>query len=883
MSARDNSEIVAGPAVVTPQIEPELEEVPAQQDGAPAAVGPEEGGPGARAAGGPAGPWVPRRQGEARWLPRVATAAAIAGVVAITLWQLHPSLLLSGSSTTGGDTGAHYMMPAFFNSNLFPHLTGWDPAWYAGYPIYTFYFVLPDVLVAIASHVITYNVAFKLATVAGSVLLPVAAWACGRLFGLRRPIPAALAAATLPFLFDYSYTIYGGNLFSTLAGEYSFSFALVLALVFLGLFARGLRTGRHRAWTAVVLAACVVAHIVPTMFALAGAVLLTAFELVPERFRLYDDELHSSSAIARPPGREGVRATRQTIWWALSTVGCGLALSAWWLVPFGLRQAYSTSMGYDNVTTYATLLLPVADRWALLMAAAAVVVALVRRSRFGVLFSLLGAISALALDLDPQGHLYNVRLLPLWFLCVFLMAGWLFGVVVAWLAQVLHRARLAHWSSLVRPVPPDRPVLEGETPPRPRRSPRRPRGPRWEPGAVAGPLLAILGAALVVVPPFVSFAAADLPQFGIHPGANQVSAWATWNYTGYEGKSGYPEYHGLMATMRKVGADHGCGRAMWEYNANENRFGTPEALMLLPYWTGGCIDSMEGLLFESSTTTPFHFLNQAELSPVPSNPMVGLPYGALDVPLGIEHLQLLGVRYFMAASTQVQQAADADPALRLVASSGPWRSEYAGQELATTWRIYEVKDSSLVTPLAEEPAVLSGVGPGQSSWLGQVGPDGQPINGPSVAWYLDPSAWRTELTAGGPSSWPRVGPASWHTAPAVPEPKTTVSDVRTTADSVRFRVSRLGVPVLVKVSYFPNWQAQGADGPWRATPNLMVVVPTSHEVVLTYGSTHANDLGLVLSILGALGLVALWGVPRFRRRRVAARGGRERPGGAQVG
>ena len=64
---------------------------------------------------------------------------------------------------------------------------------------------------------------------------------------------------------------------------------------------------------------------------------------------------------------------------------------------------------------------------------------------------------------------------------------------------------------------------------------------------------------------------------------------------------------------------------MWEYNADQNRFGTPEALMLLPYWTGGCIDSMEGLLFESSATTPYHFLNQAELSVSPRRPWSASP------------------------------------------------------------------------------------------------------------------------------------------------------------------------------------------------------------------------------------------------------------------
>jgi len=172
----------------------------------------------------------------------------------------------------------------------------------------------------------------------------------------------------------------------------------------------------------------------------------------------------------------------------------------------------------------------------------------------------------------------------------------------------------------------------------------------------------LFGVLLVVIPPFF-LPASILP---VAPGANQVYVWASWNYTGYEGKAAYPEFKSLMSTMASVGSQHGCGRAMWEYNADENRFGTPEALMDLNYFTSGCIDSMEGLLFESSTTTPYHFLNQAELSQTPSDPMVGLPYGPVDVPLGIQHLQLLGVRYFMAFSPEVVSAAKAT---RLCASS----------------------------------------------------------------------------------------------------------------------------------------------------------------------------------------------------------------------
>ncbi len=62
----------------------------------------------------------------------------------------------------------------------------------------------------------------------------------------------------------------------------------------------------------------------------------------------------------------------------------------------------------------------------------------------------------------------------------------------------------------------------------------------------------------------------------------------------------------------------------------------------------------------------------------------------------------------------------------------------------------------------------------------------------------------------------------------------TVTDIHDTDSSVSFRVSRTGVPVVVRTSYFPNWEASGADGPWRLTPNFMVVVPTSKTVTLRY-------------------------------------------------
>jgi len=776
-------------------------------------------------------PWKPPATG---WVAALATVVCVGVVVGVTVWQLGGTDLLTNTTTTGGDTGAHFMMPEFLRQQLLPHghLTGWDPGAYDGYPIYTLYFLLPDLLAALASYVIHYDVAFKLAVVAGSLLMPVAAWACGRLFRLRPPGPAALAAATLPFLFDYTFTIYGGNLFSTLAGEYSFTFSLSLAILFLGLFAVAVRTGRLRGWAAVVLAGCILAHIVPGAYALVGAAVLLVIELMPAGFLRVGD---------RP------RATRrQVLWWGVSTVGIGVLLSGFWLVPFGIDEEYSTSMGYTNVTGYAHLFAPEADLWAIILAAVSVVIVLVRRDRFGVCVTVLGIVSAVGLMVDPQGSLYNVRLLPLWFISVYLLVGWGFAVVVSAVAVRFRRWRVRRWS-------------EGVT-----QSPRARPAARWYPGSVGGALAAIFGACLVVVPPFV-VPASWLP---VTLGANRVSVWAHYNFVGYEGQPGYPEYRGVIETMKKVGATDGCGRAMWEYSPSLNRFGTPWALTLLPYWTDNCIDSMEGLLMESSATTPYHFLDQSELSAQPSDPMVGLDYGPVNVPLGVLHLQLLGVRYFMASSPQVEAQAVNDPSLRLVATSGPWHSTYGGG-LTTTWDIFEVRNSPLVTPLTDDPAVLRGISPRQGSWLP-----------PSESWYLDPARWKVELAQSGPAGWPRVAPSD-HNPPRRAVPRTTVSGIHQGISQISFEVSRVGTPVLVKTSYFPNWRATGAMGPYRVTPNLMVVVPTSHSVTLTYGTTTANDLGEVATILGLLGLVGCtWAWYRRRQGAVSpVPAGARRPGG----
>jgi hypothetical protein len=777
-------------------------------------------------------------------------------ILAVIVSQLHPALLFSSTTITGGDTGSHFALPAYLRSTNPFNLTPWYPGWYSGMPAYTYYFIIPDILAVFASYIIPFTVAFKLVTILGSLLLPICAYIMGRLMRAPRPIPLALAFATLPFLFDASFTIDGGNLFSSMAGEYAFSLSLPLALLTVGLVARALRTHKHYWSPAIALSATLAAHVLPWFFALTAIAVLCLFELIRPTYpatetlapaeeakrdlysdqssnQLYDQSAaqyddqpstpHSSAVGVLPPAKQKRR------WWALrltTVIGfISFGLSAWWVLPFLATQKYTNSMGYTNIPTnnlheigtmlgwYNSSGGPAGDRWVIIMAGLAVTLALLVRDRLGLVLSALTALSVLAILKDPQSVIWNQRIIPFWFISVYLAAGWLVGYVLHWVCTPSTKTgKDAPEATLEDVPPPKRPLVK-----------------------TASVAVILLGLASTV--PALS---APLAQaIGLNVGGNQVASWAAWNYSGYEVKPAWPEFHNIVTTLEGVTRRYGCGRTMWEYSADQNRFGTPEALMTLPYWTNNCVGSMEGLFFESSATTPYHFLNQAELSLAPSNPQVGLPYGPLNVPLGIKHLQMLGVKYFIAFSPSVVATANRDPRLTYLTSTKKWPSPGA------TWSVYFIHHASTVTPLANTPNVVENI-TSRVGWLQA-----------NTNWWLSPTAWPVLLAASGPPSWPRITtPSSTITSPL---PKVTITHVHTTGSQVSFTVSKVGVPVLVRVSYFPNWHASGASGPYRVSPNLMVVVPTSHTVTLAYGATAASSAGECLTIVTALlGLGLFW-------------------------
>ncbi len=906
------------------------------------------------------------------------TAVTLLGITIFVFLQLSPKLIFSTHLPDGGDMGAHVYLPYYMKHYLLgqARLTGWSPGWYSGFPIFTFYFPLPSLMIALTSYVINYAIAFKLIVVLGLLMMPISAWAMAKLAGWDPPIPVAMAGATLPFLFERSFTIDGGNIASTMAGEYSFALSLSIGLILIGLVTRGLDTGKYRGISALLFAVVAMCHVLPAFFIGGICLVLLLTQLGKKR-----------------------------IWWALSAGAVGMAITAFWLLPFYVNLNYSTNMGWQKVTNYMTSLFPSSPTVESIPFGYIFVVAMiggaistarwiveVRRKGWGaggahrLGFALLVMVGASAgiFILAPTSAVYNARALPFWFLANYLLVGVALGEIASfigigwrkspigrraawwWLgadfsisdeddpAAVLSPSSMLGSSSAPLSVADSGALDEGladsgalgggfadsgsiqfhegagsigledqsqfyesqtstmmikpgqlesspsgsgsagsgsgvsgdsdselintqETDQVGSRSPlestsskkkreflaKYPKKP-WKPAAILGSIILTLG--------MIYFVSLPLSFFSSFPGASAktnesfVPGWVKWNFTGYQGQKAWPEYHSIMQTMARVGSKYGCGRAMWEYDPSENRFGTPMALMLLPYWTKGCVDSMEGLLFESSATTPYHFINQAELSDSPSEAMRNIPYAGMNVAEGIQHLQMLGVRYFIAFSPDVEQAALANPNLTLISRTGPWNGIYNGTSYSDTWDVFLIHNSAQVTPLRYAPVVMKGVGSSETDWLSA-----------SMAWYINPSAWNVELTANGPSSWkttsvqkidvsptatqippPQINPVNY---PATPLPAVSVSDIHESSDSISFRVSRIGVPVMVRTSYFPNWSATGAQGPYRAVPNMMIVVPTSKYVSLHYGYSSSDILGWLLTILGLVFVVIFWRRP----------------------
>ena len=773
-------------------------------------------------------------------------AVVIFATTLMVFLTLQPSLIFRNNTPTGGDMGAHVYGPAYLRDHLLTsfRLSGWSNDWYSGLPIYRFYMVVPALLILAFDVVLPYGIALKLVAIAGLVALPLCTWLFAKLARFAFPIPELLVVASTLFLFDESFTIYGGNIASTMAGEFSFSIALAFSVLGFGVFFRGLETGRYRIASTVLLALAALCHGIVLLFVFLGYLLILALHRDPAKWKF-----------------------------GVPVIGTAVLLSAFWVVPFVLNHSYMTDMKYEPQPTgygesFIDMFFPLHTVFDVLVTGFAVIgflSALWRRNATGSWLGIYGVVLAIGVfvareSLPIIGLLWNPRILPFFYLLRYmLMMIGIYEAVVAVTRFVnleFTTARVAKTGEeqVLAPSPRGRLNFNIATA-----------------FVVSMICISIIGFRFQELPFGTTRTAEDgSQQYGIGPirvsASNDgfVDGWARWNFTGYEGKNAYGEYRTLVDTMKQIGEDprYGCGRALWENNGELNKYGTTMGLMLLPHWTDGCIGSMEGLFFEASGTTPYHFIAAAAMSKQSSNPVRELRYDDNNAALGVRYLQELGVRYYMGFTPEAIREASAQPALREIARSGPWV-------------IYQVEGSDLVVPLSVQPVVVGSRSDDESTMAHQDDAKERWLE-IGTSWFQNPNDWVALPAADGPKEWQRIAvgidanrrigepdDSSRRVDVVIPsEPIAvvntdlpTVTDVVQGRSSVSFRVDKVGTPILVRTSYFPNWGVSGAKGPYRVAPNMMVVVPTDNEVKLSFGWSFLDVLAYVISIGGVVVLV----------------------------
>jgi hypothetical protein len=180
-----------------------------------------------------------------------------------------PAYLLLKTIATGGDTPSHYSAADYLINTLLPRgkIMGWMQGNYAGFPLFQFYFPLPFLLVALIQLIVPLEIAFKLVTVLGTFLLPLCTYGCLKLLGQQLPVRLIGAAFTLPFLFMESNSMWGGNIPSTLSGEFAYSLGFALLVCYVGSFYRGIRENRFILINALILTGIGLSHGYTLIFA----------------------------------------------------------------------------------------------------------------------------------------------------------------------------------------------------------------------------------------------------------------------------------------------------------------------------------------------------------------------------------------------------------------------------------------------------------------------------------------------------------------------------------------------------------------------------------------------------------------------------------------
>ena len=699
---------------------------------------------------------------------------------------LRVDLIFLDNTPTGGDMGAHVVPIKYFIENFAANfkINGWSNDWFAGYPLYYFYFPFPAILTYLFNLIIPYGVAFKI-MVAGSVVLVV--YSIEKLFRKKDYLFSHIGiGAGLMFALTESFTIYGGNLASTLAGQFSFTYSLAFA----NLAIYYITKSNHKykvPLSSIFLALCLLSHLIP-------------FILYLPAYSIY------------------WLIKKEKIQLKIISIFIFTTLVTRFVVPLIYNLEFTTNMSYTPYTRIKDLIkpdiLPYTFLLFLFLLGSFNIKKLIENKSFSLFEIYLLLMSISLYYFVPEGTLWNGRLIPFFNLGLIII---FFKMLNSLLNDILYFQQgkliinLVILSSIVAYL-----YIFYD---------------KWiEFNRYKLFVFAIIGITLLGALLFYS-SSYKLLTLGVFvfiiSSMSFLPHWVNWNFTGYEGKEDWEEIEELYSSLEKLPP----GRIMWEPNSELNKYGTPMVLMTIPLFTDHT--SMEGLYFDSSITTPFHFIAVSGLAEKPSNPVGGLSYINNDFKKGVEYLQDLGVDYFISYTESIKDKAIISKDLNLLFVSEPFsvfkietkKIELVNQRLETFPRMsfYDRTTSSLFRNTENENFFQKAYNNFR---------------------YLD--EYRViELPK-------EVNINSSNHDDLI------ITDLIISSNKIKFTTNKPNELHVIKVSYFPNWEIEQGLGPFRISPSFMSIVPFENTVVLSFERVNIETYSFYIGIFSLLLSVILF-------------------------
>jgi hypothetical protein len=730
----------------------------------------------------------------------------------LLFWYLKPSLLLTPTITAGGDTISHYVAARYLRDYLLPHgkLVGWMPGNFAGYPLFLFYFPLAFLLIAGFSFVVSFPIAFKLGSIAGTFGLPIASLMALRWIGCPFPIPALGAVLTLPFLLNAGNSMWGGNLPSTLAGEFSHSLSFALLVLFMGALYRAVRERRYVGRCAVLFALVGFAHgygmvvaaglglyflfvesdfrgtlfYLVRIYAIGG--LLLGFWLMPLLAYLHFTTGSPLTWEFHSPFLEIV----PVVLWPIVVIAAGTVGSVLWprkspspspsppnggegltikdsapRVPSGCGEdggeGARTVMPVGAPEAHGVLRKQTDTEW----------LRAVYYLTYPVVFSVV------LYFVSPRLNLVDVRFLAFAQFFLTLLAAVGLGRLLIRLPQSLRQAA---------PV--------------------------------------IIGVMVIAwVAPQVSF----------------IPNWIRWNFEGMERTPWWP-YYLIVNKISLAGGPH-SSRVVYEHSVLHNKAGTIRAFEALPLFSGR--PTLEGAYMQSSPSAPFVFYIQSELAETPSCPFLPYKCTTFDPERALAHLELFNVKQVIAVTDRVKAALASNSGYREEGEIGPYT-------------IFQVRQGNgqYVVPLRYQPVLVA-----DGDWKRLA-----------YDWFQKPEWLDVPLLflRTGESAPQAASP--FRGLAEAPEKRSFSPECRVKDtlgyEEVRFETECPGRPHLIKISYHPKWRVEGADRIYLVSPAFMLVYPTSRQVRLVFGNRWPDYVGRAATVAGIVWLLAQATTFHIRRR-----------------